>query len=108
MKTKTFFTSAGTIWLVGFALGGNAYAIDETQSASIDVSADNFACVNDMTKVRHFFVDNLLGDLEGTLAAANSPSTNRSDGQTQSRIQRSNSGLGVFRTQGFRGWDGDR
>ncbi len=43
-------------------------------SAAIEVSDADFGCVNDMTRVRHFFVDNLLGDLEGTLKIAQSPS----------------------------------
>lgn len=35
--------------------------------------ADDFGCIRDMHPVRGFFVDNLLGDLEGTLSVANSP-----------------------------------
>ncbi len=45
-------------------------------SASIadeaEITAETFACLTDMTPVRGFFVDNLLGDLEATLAVANS------------------------------------
>ena len=37
---------------------------------SIDASA--FRCLTEMTAIRHFFVDNLLGDLEATLAVAES------------------------------------
>ena len=37
------------------------------------VGADSFRCIREMTPVRHFYVDNLLGNLEGTLAAANAP-----------------------------------
>lgn len=37
-----------------------------------DVSADSFRNINDMTPVRGFFVDNLLGDLDATLAVAGS------------------------------------
>jgi len=37
------------------------------------VGADSFRCIREMTQVRHFYVDNLLGNLEGTLAAANAP-----------------------------------
>ena len=39
----------------------------------VEVTANTFRCITDMTPVRHFYVDNLLGDLEGTLAVANSP-----------------------------------
>lgn len=35
------------------------------------ISADSFGCIRDMTPVRGFFVDNLKGDLEATLAVAN-------------------------------------
>ena len=43
--------------------GGAADAIDAT----------SFRCITSMTPVRHFYVDNLRGDLPGTLAAANAP-----------------------------------
>ena len=39
----------------------------------LKVDADSFRCIREMTPVRHFYVDNLLGNLEGTLAAANAP-----------------------------------
>jgi len=35
------------------------------------VDAKSFRCITKMTAVRHFYVDNLRGDLAGTLAAAN-------------------------------------
>ena len=35
------------------------------------ITASSFRCVTKMTKVRHFYVDNLRGDLAATLAAAN-------------------------------------
>ncbi len=43
--------------------------------AAIDVDIDDnsFSCIRDMTPVRHFYVDNLLGDIESTLAVANAP-----------------------------------
>ena len=36
------------------------------------ISAESFNCINEMTPVRHFFVDNLKGDIEATVAVANS------------------------------------
>ncbi|MDT8989990.1 hypothetical protein RQP54_03865 [Curvibacter sp. APW13] len=42
-------------------------------AASIDITDKSFRCMRDMTPVRHFYVDNLAGDLKGTLAAANNP-----------------------------------
>ncbi len=37
------------------------------------INADTFTCLSDMTRVKHFFVDNLEGDLEATVAVANAP-----------------------------------
>ena len=42
------------------------------EPGQLPVSSDTFTCIRDMTKVRGFYVDNLKGDLEGTLAVANS------------------------------------
>jgi len=42
------------------------------EAKEVQVTEDNFRCLANMTPVRHFFVDNLLGDLEGTLTVANS------------------------------------
>ena len=39
----------------------------------IDIDDNSFSCIRDMTSVRHFYVDNLLGNIEGTLAVANAP-----------------------------------
>ena len=52
-------------------------ALAEEHSAAgdareIEVTADTFRCITHMTPIRHFYVDNLLDDLEGTLAVANS------------------------------------
>lgn len=44
-----------------------------TAGEPMKVGADSFRCIREMTPVRHFYVDNLLGNLEGTLAAANAP-----------------------------------
>ncbi|WP_445359047.1 hypothetical protein [Microbulbifer sp. ANSA005] len=44
----------------------------EQGEAPIQVTDETFNCIRDMTKVRGFYVDNLLGDLDGTLEVANS------------------------------------
>ena len=41
-------------------------------TAELKITAATFGCLKNMTKVRHFFVDNLLGDTEATVAVANS------------------------------------
>lgn len=48
-------------------------ATPEAASAVITIDEESFSCIREMTPVRHFYVDNLLGDIDGTLAAANSP-----------------------------------
>ncbi|MBT8103909.1 MAG: hypothetical protein KJO95_13125 [Gammaproteobacteria bacterium] len=47
-----------------------APAVAKAPELSID--ADSFRCLTDMTAIRHFFVDNLLGDLDATIAVAES------------------------------------
>lgn len=42
-------------------------------AAPIIITPQSFKCLTDMTPVRGFFVDNLAGNLEGTLAVAKSP-----------------------------------
>jgi hypothetical protein len=55
-------------WLLAGVLAANAMA---------EPTVDDFRCIRDMTPVRGFFVDNLDGDLEATLAIANSPDGGR-------------------------------
>ncbi len=45
----------------------------EPANQSLSISAETFDCIRDMTPVRGFYVDNLQGDLDATLAVANSP-----------------------------------
>ena len=45
--------------------------LEKTKVVNID--EESFSCMRDMTPVRHFYVDNLLGDIEATLAVANAP-----------------------------------
>jgi hypothetical protein len=44
-----------------------------TEAVVVDIDDSSFSCIRDMTPVRHFYVDNVLGDIESTLAAANAP-----------------------------------
>jgi hypothetical protein len=37
-----------------------------------DIDAKSFRCIREMTPVRQFYIDNLRGNLDATLAAANS------------------------------------
>lgn len=42
-------------------------------SPPIEITEKSFKCIREMTPVRGFFVDNIAGNLEGTLKVANSP-----------------------------------
>ena len=59
--------AAGILLLTvcGYVSGGNA------AEPKFMVDDNSFKCITDMTKVRHFYVDNLLGNLAGTVAVAN-------------------------------------
>lgn len=64
------------------ALAADAADANDTAAASsgqgaakpVVVTEKSFKCIKDMTPVRGFFVDNLLGDLDATLAVAKNPS----------------------------------
>ncbi|MBU2098687.1 MAG: hypothetical protein KKD00_07980 [Gammaproteobacteria bacterium] len=45
---------------------------DQAVADALAIDASTFDCITDMNPVRGFFVDNLLGDLDATLAVANS------------------------------------
>jgi hypothetical protein len=55
------------------ALAPAAHADPAADPAVDPISADKFGCIRDMTPVRGFYVDNLEGNLEGTVAVASSP-----------------------------------
>ncbi len=63
-------TPAASLCLVMLVLSvGYASSADR----DVQVDAKSFRCITKLTSVRHFYVDNLLGDLPATVAAANSP-----------------------------------
>ncbi|WP_417910115.1 hypothetical protein [Candidatus Electronema sp. PJ] len=45
--------------------------VEPLETKKVEVTDASFRCIRDMKKVRGLHLDNLLGDLEGTLAAAN-------------------------------------
>ncbi len=65
MKIQILPLILSCLWLV---ITGASQAADD----AVEVSDENFGCIRDMSPVRGFYVDNLLGDLEATLAVANS------------------------------------
>src|SRR5262245_24217038 len=52
---------------------GGGSAADAKADGELAIDAKSFRCVTKMTPVRHFYVDNLLGHLDETVAAASSP-----------------------------------
>ncbi len=70
-QTRVVFGAvAGTMLLLTQVLAEEHSALGDARE--VEVTAGTFRCITDMTPVRHFYVDNLLDDLEGTLAIANS------------------------------------
>ena len=58
----------GIVLLLSVGVGS---AEDSADKGHVD--AKSFRCITEMTHVRQFYVDNLLGNLDATLAVANSP-----------------------------------
>lgn len=54
--------------LAGAAIGQIAYAAN-----TVDVTEASFRCMRQMAQVRHFYVDNLLGNVMDTVKVANAP-----------------------------------
>lgn len=50
-----------------------ASTLGKASQIAVNITEESFSCIRDMTPVRHFYVDNLLGDIDATLAAANAP-----------------------------------
>ncbi|MBP6280229.1 MAG: hypothetical protein KA388_10750, partial [Rhodocyclaceae bacterium] len=57
--------------VIGISVSG--HAADAPTVTPVKVDENSFRCIRKMTPVRHFYVDNLLGNTAGTLAAANAP-----------------------------------
>lgn len=62
------FKAALALTLAGTVIGQWAYA-----AGSVDVTDASFRCMRQMTPVRHFYVDNLLGNVADTVKVANAP-----------------------------------
>jgi hypothetical protein len=59
------------LWALMFPLiAVCAQAADNTSEPQVKVDDTSFKCITDMIPVRHFYVDNLLGNVEGTVAVA--------------------------------------
>ena len=71
IRTKKSFgkqiAAAGIMLLVACGYGSGGHAAEP----KVTVDDSSFKCITEMTKVKHFFVDNLLGNVAGTVAVAN-------------------------------------
>jgi hypothetical protein len=56
-------------WMLCLLFASCANAAD-TPEGQIKVDDSSFKCITEMTPVKHFYVDNLLGNLEATVAVA--------------------------------------
>jgi len=62
---------AACLTAIGLLAMATARAADTTAAQAIKVDNGSFRCIRQMTPVRHFYVDNLLGHVDATVAAAN-------------------------------------
>ena len=69
---RPIFRSKFVRWSLAFLFVGYANAADNP--GQINVDDNSFKCITDMTPVKHFFVDNLLGNLDATVKVANAGS----------------------------------
>jgi hypothetical protein len=51
-------------------MGGHAPAAPPPAASSFPISESSFKCITQLTHVRHFYVDNLAGNLSGTVKVA--------------------------------------
>jgi hypothetical protein len=58
---------------MGLGIATGSQAIDVPERNAVMVNERSFRCIREMVPVRHFYIDNLLGNTSGTLAAANAP-----------------------------------
>ena len=67
-------TLTGITWAACAAmlLARAAISADTGAAPKFSISEKSFHCMTDMTRVRHFYVDNLAGDLKETVMVANS------------------------------------
>jgi hypothetical protein len=61
---------AGVLRSALLLIAGAAAAADTAPEQKVKVDDHSFRCITEMTKVRHFYVDNLLGNVAGTVAVA--------------------------------------
>ena len=74
MKSLVSLKSLKMALLLCFSLTAISQSNSQDQDKQLDVTEDLFKCLTEMTRssTGAFFVDNMLGDIDATLAVANS------------------------------------
>ena len=70
MVIRVALVTAAFLSSVGLLL---ATSPGHAADGDLQIVAKSFRCITKMTRVRHFYVDNLRGQIDATLAAANTP-----------------------------------
>ena len=70
MVIRVALVTAAFLSSVGLLL---ATSPGHAADGDLQIDAKSFRCITKMTRVRHFYVDNLRGQIDATLAAANTP-----------------------------------
>jgi hypothetical protein len=65
-RARAIMSTSATVLLIATW----AQAADQGAERAVKVDDSTFKCITDMTPVRHFYVDNLSGNLKGTVAVA--------------------------------------
>jgi hypothetical protein len=83
MKILSLINTIAAFLVVGSSIGLiNTATVNATEmqkdsnkeaEAALIIDESSFSCIREMTAVRHFYVSNLTGNINGTLAAANAP-----------------------------------
>jgi hypothetical protein len=73
MNNTRFIRRIATVVAIGLTVAESTVAADVTAGPAVNVNDSSFRCIREMTPVRDFYIDNLLGNISGTLAAANAP-----------------------------------
>lgn len=73
MGTKQLIRRAAAVLTMGLGIATTGQAIDVPASHAVTVTESSFRCIREMVPVRHFYIDNLLGNTPATLEAANAP-----------------------------------
>jgi len=73
MDTTRRIRRVAAMLAMGLGIATGSQAIDVPEPNAVMVNESSFRCIREMVPVRHFYIDNLLGNTPGTLEAAKAP-----------------------------------